>query len=81
MIPAKFTPIVFAFVMSLLMAFVMSGILTLVNLGFVHDFFARWMHGFVIAWACAFPTVMVMAPVARSLVAKIVAAPVEAPRG
>jgi len=74
-IPAKHTQIVFAFFMSLLMAFIMSGVLTLVNLGPVPDYFAKWMHGFAIAWACAFPTVLLVAPVARRLVAMVTDAP------
>ncbi len=72
MIPAKYTAIVFAFFMAMLMAFVMSAVLTLVNLGFVADFFSRWMKAFAVAWVCAFPAVMVMAPLARKLTAKFV---------
>jgi hypothetical protein len=73
MIPARFTAVVFAFFMSLLMAFIMSGILTAVNLGVGAAFFAKWMHGFAVAWACAFPTVLVVSPVVRRIVAKIMA--------
>jgi hypothetical protein len=72
MIPAKFTPVVFAFFMSMLMAFIMSGVLTFVNLGAIPNFFARWMHAFVIAWCCAFPTVLLVAPIARKIVSKLV---------
>lgn len=75
MIPAKFTPLVFAFFMSMMMAFIMSGILTFVNLGPVPDFINRWMHAFVVAWACAFPTVLLVAPIARKIVAKLVQSP------
>lgn len=74
-IPARFTPIVFAFVMAMLMAFIMSGILTLVNLGPVAGFFSKWMHAFPIAWACAFPSVMLVSPIVRRLVAMLVESP------
>ncbi|MBL8522516.1 MAG: DUF2798 domain-containing protein [Betaproteobacteria bacterium] len=75
-IPARHTPIVFAFFMSMLMAFIMSGVLTLVNLGPVADYFSKWMRAFAIAWACAFPTVLLVAPIARRLVAAVVEPPV-----
>ena len=71
-IPAKFTPIAFAFFMSMLMAFLMSAVLTLVNLGPVPDFLARWMRAFAIAWSCAFPAVILVAPIARKLVLMLV---------
>ena len=58
--------------MSMLMAFLMSAVLTLVNLGQVPDFFAKWMRAFAIAWFCAFPAVLLVAPIARKLVAMLV---------
>ncbi len=61
--------------MSLFMAFIMSGILTLVNLGALHDFVSRWMHAFLIAWCCAFPVVLLVAPVARKMVSLVVESP------
>ncbi len=61
--------------MSMLMAFIMSGVLTLVNLGPVADFPVRWMRAFAIAWACAFPTVLLVSPIARRLVSMVIRAP------
>ena len=75
-IPAKHTQIVFAFFMSLMMAFIMSGVLTLANLGPIPGFFGKWMHGFGVAWICAFPTVLLVAPIARRLVAAVIETPV-----
>ena len=40
-IPAKFTPIVFAFYMSGIMAFLMSAVLVAMNTGFGGDYFTR----------------------------------------
>jgi hypothetical protein len=73
-IPYRFTPLVFAFAMSLMMAFLMSAVLTLVNLGAVPDFFSRWMRAFAIAWCCAFPAVVLVAPLARLIVTRLVEA-------
>jgi len=53
----------------------MSAVLTLVNLGPVADFPVRWMRAFAIAWACAFPTVLLVSPIARRLVAMVVGTP------
>lgn len=75
MIPGKYTAVVFAFFMSMLMAFVMSAVLTLLNLGFIPDFFGRWMRAFLVAWVFAFPAVMVLAPIARKIVMKLVQPP------
>jgi len=74
-IPARYAQITFAFFMSMLMAFIMSAVLTLVNLGPVADFPVRWMRAFAIAWACAFPTVLLVSPIARRLVAMVVGTP------
>lgn len=71
-IPARYTPIAFAFFMSMLMAFLMSAVLTLVNLGAVPDFLMKWMRAFAIAWCCAFPAVLLVSPIARKLVATFV---------
>ena len=75
MIPAKFTPVVFAFFMSMMMAFVMSGVLTFVNLGAIPDFFNRWMRAFAVAWTFAFPSVLFLAPIARKIVSKLIVTP------
>ena len=72
MIPAKYAPLVFAFFMSMMMAFLMSGVLTIVNLGFPSDFISRWIRAFVIAWCFAFPAVLLVAPMARKIVEKLI---------
>jgi hypothetical protein len=77
MIPAKYTPVVFAFFMSMLMAFMMSGILTFVNLRPIPmvEFFGRWMHAFPIAWFFAFFAALLSAPIVRRIVARVVQPP------
>lgn len=60
--------LVFALIMSFFMAGLMSGIITAVNTGFDAGLPARWWHGFLVAWPCAFPLVLIFAPVARKLV-------------
>ncbi len=67
-IPKKYTGLLFAFVMSLLMALLMSGVLTAVFAGINHQFFVHWMNGFVHAWPIAFPAILVIAPLVRKIV-------------
>ncbi|HSI25190.1 MAG TPA: DUF2798 domain-containing protein [Methylotenera sp.] len=57
--------------MSLLMAFLMSGVLTAIHLGFTPDFIAQWLHSFVLAWPIAFPSILVVAPLVRNMIAKL----------
>lgn len=61
----------FAFIMSMLMAFCMSGILTALNTGLDGGFLLRWMRAFLVAWACAFPLVLLFAPITRQIVARL----------
>jgi Protein of unknown function (DUF2798) len=70
-ISAKHSNLLFAFFMSLLMAFLMSGVLTAIHLGFPPDFIAQWLHSFVLAWPIAFPSILVIAPPVRRIVAKL----------
>ncbi|MBR7800534.1 DUF2798 domain-containing protein [Undibacterium fentianense] len=63
--------LLFALIMSMFMAFCMSGILTAVNTGLGGAFILRWLHAFLVAWACAFPLVLLFAPVTRKLVARL----------
>jgi hypothetical protein len=71
---AKYTPVVFAFFMSMIMAFIMSGILTALNLYPISlaDWFVRWMRAFPIAWFFAFFAALVAAPLVRRLVPRFI---------
>ena len=67
-ISKKYSRVLFAFLMSLLMALPMSGVLKAVIAGFSHAFFAHWLNGFVHAWPIAFPAVLIIAPIVRKMV-------------
>lgn len=71
MIPARFAHIVFGLILSGLMSFVVSGIATLRAVGMMLDFPAQWMGAWLLSWAIAFPTVLIVAPIARRLVSKL----------
>ena len=71
MIPARFAPILFGLILSGLMSCVVSGISTWRALGFHDGFVGDWAGSWMISWAIAFPTVLVVAPVARRIVAAL----------
>lgn len=71
----RFAPALFGFVLSALMSFIVSGIATLRNAGPDDPFMSLWVNAWLPSWFIAFPTVLVVAPLARRLVARLVRAP------
>jgi hypothetical protein len=71
MIPARFAPILFGFFLSGLMSLIVAGIATFRAVGLPHDFISLWMGAWAASWIVAFPTVLVVAPLARRLVARL----------
>jgi hypothetical protein len=67
-IPHRFAPKLLAFFTSLIMSCIMSMVITFLNLGWVDDFFSRWMHAWLSAFLVAFPTILLVLPIARTLV-------------
>lgn len=75
MIPARYAHIAFALILSGLMSFMVSGISTYKTLGMIEGFVGLWLSNWSFSWAVAFPTVLVVAPIARRLVGLCTAAP------
>ena len=73
MIPQRFAPVLFGFILSGLMSLLVSGIATWRALGLVDDFLGLWLIAWVNAWLVAFPAVLIVAPITRRLVARITA--------
>jgi hypothetical protein len=71
MLPARFAPILFGFILSGLMSLIVSGISTLRVTGLTDVFVGSWMTSWGYSWAIAFPTVLVVAPIARKIVARL----------
>lgn len=72
MIPARFASVLFGFLLSAMMSFLISGIAVLRTTGVVEGFFGVWILSWLSSWAVAFPIVLVLAPLTRKLVAKLV---------
>lgn len=73
--PSRFAPYLFGFILSGLMSAVVSGIATLRNAGLVDRLFGLWMNAWLLSWLIAFPVVLVVAPITRKLVARVVTKP------
>lgn len=73
MIPRKFAPVVFGFILSGLMSLLVSGISTWRAVGVVPEFGSLWAGAWLTAWLFAFPIVLVVAPLARRIVERVVA--------
>lgn len=58
--------------MSTFMTFIMSGVVSYINMGLVDGFLKIWSVAFINAFIVAFPSVMIVVPVVRKLVAKLV---------
>lgn len=71
----RFAPVLFGFVLSALMSLIVSGIATLKNAGFSDGFLSLWVSAWLPSWLIAFPTVLVVAPLARRLVGLFVRPP------
>ena len=72
MIPARFAPVLFGLILSGLMSLVVSGISTFRAIEDMNLFFGTWMSNWSLSWAIAFPTVLVVAPITRRIVKKLV---------
>ncbi|MDG1069077.1 MAG: DUF2798 domain-containing protein [Sulfitobacter sp.] len=73
MIPARFAPVLFGFILSGLMSCMVSCIATVRMLDGTTPLFGAWMSAWIFSWVIAFPVVLVVAPITRRIVAKLVA--------
>lgn len=72
-LPAQHAPKLLAFFTSLIMSFIMSMVITFLNLGWVDDFLVRWMNAWASSFLIAFPTILLVLPIARNIVARLTA--------
>ena len=72
-IQARYAPILFGFILSGLMSIVVSGLSAFRALGPVDHFALIWLGNWAVSWATAFPIVLVIAPITRRIVGRLVA--------
>lgn len=68
-LPARFTPIAFAFFMSGIMAFLMSLVIVAANTGIHSGYINRVLHAYRLAMPIAFICVLLVRPIVLKLVA------------
>jgi phosphate/sulfate permease len=71
MIPARFAPILFGFILSGLMSAIVSAIVTARVLDAGSPFIWQWFRSWISSWLVAFPAVLLIAPLTRRLVGKL----------
>lgn len=66
-LPARFDPMLFAFLLSGLMSLRVSGVVTWQSLGFRRDVGTLWLAFWLSSWLIAFAAAMVVTPMVRRL--------------
>ena len=74
MIPARYGPVLFSFILAGVMSLLVSGISTFRAVQVDQSFWGLWAGAWLTGCLFAFPAVMLAAPLARKVVARIVAA-------
>ena len=74
-ISARYSNLLFGGMLSMIMVTIISGAVVLVTQGLGPDFITLWFKGFATAWPIAFPTVLVVAPFVRKIVAQLTTGP------
>jgi Protein of unknown function (DUF2798) len=70
-LPKQFAPILTGFLLSGLMTLIIAVVATFRNVGLTEDFVTKWLAAYVNGWVISFPTVLVVAPLVRKLVAAL----------
>lgn len=71
-IPKRYEFLLFALLMSSFMTFIMSGVVSYINIGLVDGFLKIWSIAFVKAFLVAFPSVLIVVPLVKRLVTKLI---------
>ena len=73
-LPSWTAPYAFGVILSCFMSLIVSCVATINAIGLSPEFFVTWMGSWLSAWLIAAPSVIVVAPVVRKLIPKIVQA-------
>ena len=71
-LPKRFEPYAFGLFLTCLMSLLVSGLSTYLAIGLVPEFPGTWLRAWLSSWAIAFPAVLVVQPVVRRILARIV---------
>ena len=74
-LPARYNAVVLPLILSVLMTFIVAGIATVTSLGLTAQTLPNWMEAWGLSWIVAFPTLLVVLPLVRRIVAALVEPP------
>ncbi|RTQ34857.1 DUF2798 domain-containing protein [Variovorax gossypii] len=74
-LPARYAAIVMPLLLSIFMSCIVAGIATLRSMGFAEGLLRMWMSTWGVSWLVAFPSLLVVLPVVRRIVAATVQSP------
>jgi hypothetical protein len=72
-LPARYGTVLMPLLISIIMTFIVSGISTLKALGPTIEALRSWPAAWGISWLVAFPTLMLVLPVVRRILARVLA--------
>lgn len=72
-IPARFAPVLFSALLSAVMVCIVSAFVLVTSQGLQPGLGAKWLRSIVTTWPVAFPTVALVAPRVRAVVARLTA--------
>ncbi|WP_371228712.1 DUF2798 domain-containing protein [Pseudomonas sp. QE6] len=72
MIARRYSPLLFALILSGVMTLLVSGLSTFRAIGLAPGFARLWLGAWFTSWCVALPLVLVIAPLTRRLVEKLV---------
>jgi len=70
-IPARYAPILFSALLSAIMVCIVSAFVLASSQGINSEFPAQWFKSCITTWPVAFPTVAIVAPWVRRIVARV----------
>jgi hypothetical protein len=71
-LPKRHEPFAFGLLLSGMMSLIVSGVSTFLAVGAVAGFAALWLKAWLPSWVIAFPTVLVVAPLVRRILQRII---------
>ena len=72
-IPARYAPLLFGGMLSVIMVAVVSAVVLAINQGIQQGFLWQWLRSCATTWPIAFPTVTFVAPWVRRAVGRLTA--------
>ncbi|MFC3608601.1 DUF2798 domain-containing protein [Stutzerimonas tarimensis] len=72
-IPVRYAHLLFGALLSAIMVSVVSVVVLLMNQSPANGFFGLWLKAVITTWPIAFPTVLVVSPLVRRVVARMTA--------